>query len=92
MCKKFQVIWRCEEEDMRVWSDAEIPTVQFKKITKNRSVDEFPIKKYLQIRLSKRARVSLLLILQFKTQEPEFPHFLVPEAAWEPYGPLGVKG
>jgi hypothetical protein len=91
MWKKFQLIWRCEEEDMRVWSDAKIPTVQLKKITKNCTLHEISIKKYSRIQLLKRTRVSLLLTLQFTVQQLEIPYFLVREATWWPRGPLGVK-
>ena len=51
----------------------------------------FEIRKYPQIQLSKRARVSLLLILHCTAQQLEFAHFQVPEAPWGPHGPLGVN-
>ena len=61
------------------------------KIIKNCTHHEFQIRKYPQIQLSKRARVSLLLILHCMAQQLEFPHFQVPEAIWGPHGPLGIK-
>ena len=76
---------------MRVSSDAQITSLQLKKITKNRTLHEISIKKYSRIQLSKRTRVSLLLTLQFTVQQLEIPHFLVPEATWWPRGPLGVN-
>ena len=76
---------------MRVSSDAEIASLHLKKIIKNRTLHEFQIRKYPHIQLSKRARVSLSLILHCTAQQLEFPPFQVPEAPWGPHGPLGVK-
>ena len=91
MWQKNHIIWRSEEEDMRVGSDAEIASLHLKNIIKNRTLHEFWIRKYPQIQLSKRARVSLLLILHCTAQQLEFPHFQVPEAPWGPNNPLRVK-
>ena len=91
MSIRIHVIWRCEEEDMRVWSDDEIASLHLKKITKNRTPHEFQIRMYPQIQLSKRARVSLLRNLHCTAQQLEFPHFQIPEAFWGPHGPSGVN-
>ena len=76
---------------MRVSSDAKIASLHLQKNHQKSYTSWISIEKYPLIQLSKRARVSLFLILHCTAQQLEFPHFLVPEAVWWPYDPLGVN-